>query len=194
MEAGIKGSLLDGRLNATAAIYRMQDTHRALADPGDAAFVIPAGKVRSEGFEAEVVGSLSPRWDVAASYAYMRSKYLQGTVTQTGTDFSTMSPRHSVNLWARYRVAGPVAQGLELGAGVRAVSEFYDTLGAVRWRTGGYGVWSVYAAYPLTPQVKLAVNIDNLFDRVYWERVGTATRSNYYGLPRSIMVTLRSSF
>lgn len=89
---------------------------------------------------------------------------------------------------------GPVAQGLELGAGVRAVSEFYDTLGTVRWRAGGYGVWSVYAAYPLTPQVKLAVNIDNLFDRVYWERVGTATRSNYYGLPRSIMVTLRSSF
>lgn len=38
------------------------------------------------------------------------------------------------------------------------------------------------------------MNIDNLFDRVYWERVGTATRSNYYGLPRSIMVTLRSSF
>lgn len=194
VEAGIKGSLLDGRLNATAAVYRMQDTNRALADPADAAFVIPAGKVRSEGFEAEVVGSLSSRWDVAASYAYMRSKYLQGTVTQTGTDFSTMSPRHSVNLWARYRVAGPVAQGLELGAGVRAVSEFYDTLGTVRWRAGGYGVWSVYAAYPLTPQVKLAVNIDNLFDRVYWERVGTATRSNYYGLPRSIMVTLRSSF
>ena len=151
VEAGIKGSLLDGRLNATAAVYRMQDTNRALADPADAAFVIPAGKVRSEGFEAEVVGSLSPRWDVAASYAYMRSKYLQGTVTQTGTDFSTMSPRHSVNLWARYRVAGPVAQGLELGAGVRAVSEFYDTLGTVRWRAGGYGVWSVYAAYPLTP-------------------------------------------
>jgi outer membrane receptor for ferric coprogen and ferric-rhodotorulic acid len=24
--------------------------------------------------------------------------------------------------------------------------------------------------------------------------VGTATRSNYYGLPRSIMVTLRTSF
>ena len=152
VEAGIKGSLLDGRLNATAAVYRMQDTNRALADPADAAFVIPAGKVRSEGFEAEVVGSLSPRWDVAASYAYMRSKYLQGTVTQTGTDFSTMSPRHSVNLWARYRVAGPVAQGLELGAGVRAVSEFYDTLGTVRWRAGGYGVWSVYAAYPLTPR------------------------------------------
>ena len=42
--------------------------------------------------------------------------------------------------------------------------------------------------------VKLRFNIDNLFDRVYWERVGTATRSNYYGLPRSIMVTLRSSF
>lgn len=51
-----------------------------------------------------------------------------------------------------------------------------------------------YATYPITPKLKLALNIDNLFDRVYWERAGTATRSNYYGLPRSAMLTLRASF
>jgi outer membrane receptor for ferric coprogen and ferric-rhodotorulic acid len=55
-------------------------------------------------------------------------------------------------------------------------------------------VWSLYAAYPIRPQLKLALNIDNLFDRVYWERAGTATRSNCYGLPRSVMLTLRASF
>lgn len=50
------------------------------------------------------------------------------------------------------------------------------------------------AAYPITPKLELALNIDNLFDRVYWERAGTATRSYYYGLPRSAMLTLRASF
>nr|WP_085945348.1 TonB-dependent receptor [Alicycliphilus denitrificans] len=43
-------------------------------------------------------------------------------------------------------------------------------------------------------RLKLSVNINNLFDRVYWERAGTATRSNYYGLPRSAMLTLRANF
>ena len=193
-ELGVKGSLLDGRLAATAAVYRMTDSNRALTDPADSAFVIPAGRVRSEGFEAELTGALAPRWEVAASYAYQRSIYLRGTAAQTGTNFTTMSPRHNVNLWVRHRVAAPWAQGLELGAGVRAVSDFYDALGTVRWRAGGYSVWSLYAAYPITPQLKLALNIDNLFDRVYWERAGTATRSNYYGLPRSAMLTLRATF
>lgn len=55
-------------------------------------------------------------------------------------------------------------------------------------------MWSLYAAYPITPHLKLALNIDNLFDRGCWERAGTATRSNYYGLPRSAMLTLRASF
>ena len=193
-EIGIKGSLLEGRLNASAALYRMTDRNRALTDPDDAAFVIAAGKVRSEGFEAEITGALSPRWDMAASYAYMRSEYLRGTVTQTGTSFSTITPRHSLNLWARYRVPADLVSGLEVGAGLRAVSSFYDTLGSVQWKASGYGVWTLFAAYQINPRLKLAMNIDNLFDRVYWERVGTATRSNYYGLPRSVMLTLRASF
>ncbi len=193
-EIGIKGSLFDNRLNASAAVYRLTDTNRALADPDNAAFVIAAGKVRSEGFEAEIAGALSPRWDVSASYAYMRSVYLRGTATQTGTSFSTITPRHSLNLWARYRVPEQVVPGLEVGAGLRAVSDFYEALGSTRWRAGGYGVWSLFAAYQINPRLKLSVNIDNLFDRVYWERAGTATRSNYYGLPRSAMLMLRASF
>lgn len=68
------------------------------------------------------------------------------------------------------------------------------------WRAGGWAAFQDGATSAqsretgIGERLKLSVNIDNLFDRVYWERAGTATRSNYYGLPRSAMLTLRANF
>ncbi|MGE0802031.1 MAG: TonB-dependent siderophore receptor [Lautropia sp.] len=194
VEVGLKGSFLDGRLETSAAVFRLTDRNRALADPNNPAFVIAAGKVEAEGFETEVVGALTSRWQLAAGYAYNTTEYVRGTATQTGQPFSPFTPRHSVNLWTRYRLPERIAGGLEVGGGVRAVSDFSTTLGAVRWRTGGYSVWSLYAAYRIDRRLKLALNVDNLFDRTYWERIENGTRSNYYGAPRSVMLTLRGSW
>ena len=67
-ELGIKGEYFDGKLNASAAIFRIDQENRAkalhpdLCRPGTACYEA-AGQVRSEGIELEINGTLAPGWD-----------------------------------------------------------------------------------------------------------------------------------
>ncbi|MCY1459510.1 TonB-dependent siderophore receptor [compost metagenome] len=56
----------------------------------------------------------------------------------------------------------------------------------------GYTVWSARLAYQLTPEVNLAVNANNLFDKKYWVAgFNQLNGSNYYGEPRNFMLTVK---
>lgn len=61
-------------------------------------------------------------------------------------------------------------------------------------RGPGYGIAFLNAAYPLSSTYKVTVNVDNLFDKDYYEKVSGMTRQNFFGAPRSITVALRGSF
>ncbi|QTD46366.1 TonB-dependent siderophore receptor [Ottowia testudinis] len=194
VEIGLKGEAAGGKLQYSAALYRVLDQNRALADPAHPSFSIASGKVRSQGFEAELRGQLTPSWNLALGYAYTDTKYLKGTTAQQGQPYATFTPRHNVNLWAHYRVPASVLPGLEVGAGLRAVSDFYSQSGAIRVRGPGYGVVGLQVGYQINKQLKLALNVDNLLDKTYWEKVSSPSRQNFYGAPRSVTVSLRGSF
>jgi len=38
------------------------------------------------------------------------------------------------------------------------------------------------------------MNIENIFDRVYYAQTGPVESQNYYGAPRNMTFTLRTSF
>lgn len=40
----------------------------------------------------------------------------------------------------------------------------------------------------------LTLNGNNLFDKKYYQTVGTSTYGNYYGDPRNFMLTLRGTY
>ena len=50
------------------------------------------------------------------------------------------------------------------------------------------------AAYRITLQLKLQLNVDNLFDRKYYTRVGSTNTFNIPGAERSVMATVRYEF
>ncbi len=54
-EIGVKGELSAGRTTMHAALFRIDDEDRALADPDNPTCSVNAGKVRSAGFEADLV-------------------------------------------------------------------------------------------------------------------------------------------
>lgn len=194
LELGLKGEADGGKVQYSAALYRIADENRALSDPANLGFFIASGKARSQGLEAEMRGQLTRHWNLAAGYAYTSTKYLQGTAAQQGQTFSTFTPRHNLNLWAQYEVPASVLPGLEVGAGVRAVSDFYSQSGAITVRAPGYAVAALRVGYRINDRYKLALNIDNLFDRTYWEKVSYPGRQNFFGAPRSVTLTLRGSF
>ena len=74
-EAGVKGEFLEGRLNASAAVFQVNQDNLAQEDTG---YLIP-GTINqayratkgtsSRGFDLELSGGVSPGWNVAAGWS-----------------------------------------------------------------------------------------------------------------------------
>jgi outer membrane receptor for ferric coprogen and ferric-rhodotorulic acid len=48
--------------------------------------------------------------------------------------------------------------------------------------------------YRINRNWQAVLNLNNLFDKVYYRTVGTSAGNNWYGEPRNVMLTLRGSF
>jgi tonB-dependent siderophore receptor len=74
---------------------------------------------------------------------------------------------------------------------VNAMSSITSAAGL---RAGGYATFDAMAAYQFTPKLKLQVNADNIFNRHYYTRVGSANTFNIPGAERSLMANVRYDF
>jgi outer membrane receptor for ferric coprogen and ferric-rhodotorulic acid len=77
----------------------------------------------------------------------------------------------------------------------------YDSNGAVVERNvpfdfdqSGYAIWNALVEYRVDDHWNVTLNGNNLFDKKYYETVGTSTYGNFYGEPRNFMVTLRGAY
>lgn len=78
-EVGVKGSLLDGRLNTSLALYHIKRNGQAMRDtsypptPGNLGTdccYFDSGRVVSQGVDVEINGEIVDRWRVHASYTF----------------------------------------------------------------------------------------------------------------------------
>ncbi|MGC3985542.1 MAG: TonB-dependent siderophore receptor [Pseudorhodoferax sp.] len=195
-ELGLKGELLQGRLNASFAVFRYDHRNRAVNDV-DGGYACDgwycsraSGKVRSQGFEAEANGEVARGLQLSAGYTYNTTRFLSDPGNQ-GKTYSQWTPKHLVRVWSNYRLPGDW-QRLSLGGGVTVQSH---TLGYNRTYTmPGFAVWGARLAWQATPEVSLAVNINNLLDKRYYVPGFNETNGNNdYGNPRNVMFTLKYS-
>jgi outer membrane receptor for ferric coprogen and ferric-rhodotorulic acid len=191
-EAGIKTSLLDGRINAHLAVFKINDVNRSLADPNNPGFALPAGEAESKGFETEVSGRILPGWDLTAGYAYTDTRYLRDSVTNEGQPFQTLTPAHSYNLWSRYLFEDGPLQGLSIAGGARIVSSFYTRSSGITVTQAGYQVLTAQLGYQFTPNIWATLTATNVLDQNYYSYVNTTTTGNRFGEPRSIILKLSS--
>lgn len=208
-EAGIKGELYGGRLNVSAAAFRVVESNRSQVDPDNPApcvgsptagdCYIAEGKVRGQGFEAEVSGELLPGLEVIAGYTYVDTKYLRDRANtgapsaNEGQPFRSLTPKHLLKVWARYQLPGDLS-AWNIGAGLQAQSRIYNQSGAIGIRQAAYALLSARLGYQFSENWSLAVNVENLLDKTYYQRLGSLASGNRYGTPRSFMATLRASF
>src|SRR5690606_17886209 len=112
-EAGVKGEFLDGRLNASAAVFHTKQKHLAQATsdtipgPGGLPETVyrPADGATSRGFELELSGAPLPGWNVGAGYTHFR------LTDADGSDVNAIYPRRQLRLFTTYRLSG-AASGL----------------------------------------------------------------------------------
>lgn len=194
VELGVKGEFLNKRLQAHAALFRILDNGRAIADPVVTTASIPGGKVRSQGLEMEVSGQVAPGWDVLAGYAFTATQYLQAPAAQQGQIFSPFTPRHSVNLSTRYAFRSPALQGWSLGGGASYRSAFYSQSGALRLTAGNDTLLNAQLAYQIDDRVGVSLIVDNLLDKTYYDKVSGVGRQNFYGEPRRVTLALKARY
>lgn len=196
-EVGLKGAFFDDRLNAQIGVYRLVDTNRAMADPDNTSWSIAAGKVVVKGVDAEVSGSVTENLELFAGYAYAYSDTRAAAANATSV-FSTWTPKHTVNLRARYSFTEGDLKDLWVAGGMRAVSDYYteSTTSGARWTQDAYAVFDAQVGYAFTEAVSATLTLNNLFDKTYYARAGngTGTTFAYYGEPFNATFKITAKF
>ncbi|MFM0643261.1 TonB-dependent siderophore receptor [Paraburkholderia bryophila] len=183
-EAGLKGSFLHNRLNATVAVFNINDNNRAITDPDHPTGSIAGGKSRDQGVELEISGQPLPNWNVYAGYTYLNVNYENDVPNLTdGTD-----PKHLFKLWTNYAFTQGMLSGVTIGGGMLAQTRI--TRGVEQ---GAYAIFNAQVGYRFNKHVEASLQLNNLFNRDYYIR----PPGNFYsvfGDRRNVMLTLRSDF
>ncbi|MDA8255498.1 MAG: TonB-dependent receptor [Betaproteobacteria bacterium] len=183
-ELGAKWQLFDGDLTVRTALYRATKDWERNGDL-EATAAILTKKRRTDGFELEVAGRVSERWEVFSGLALMDARILEvaeninattGAVTVADARYvgqpARNTPPWTINVWSTYNLTPQrnVGGGLEAKAHRYAYSPtdvFPTVAGGTTFAANtapAYTRWDAMAAYEAKDWT-LRVNIKNLFDR-----------------------------
>lgn len=188
-ETGLKGEFFNNGTNASIAFFKLSDKNRALTNiNGDNE---ASGEIEAKGFETEINGDIMPGWEVLAGYTFT----LSDNKGVSPTAYTLATPQHMTHLWTKYRFSnGGLWNKLAVGGGVKTFSDFQARSGAVSINGAGYTVVDLMSSYDITEKVTATLSINNLFDRKYYERVGSVSVFNFYGEPMSATLRLKATF
>lgn len=198
LEAGIKGEYFDGRLNASVAVFQTKQQNRPVDDitgpnpcPGATSGFCqrPAGEVKSEGVEFEVSGELAPGWQLHSGYTYVSAKYTKDQDPDNiGKLFDPRYPKHLFKLATNYQLPGQLNRwrvGGNLHYQNGTYSNFQD-----RIKQSGYALLGLNLGYKFNKHLNAQLNINNIFDKHYYQNLGWFAGGTYPGMPRSYVLTL----
>ena len=188
-EVGVKGSYFGGALNTRLSLFQLTDENRAARDQNNltGTYYLSIGEARIRGGEIEVSGNPLPGWELIGGYTYMDTDIIKGDANAV---FELM-PQNQFSLWSNYELQGGPLAGLGLGTGITGMSHFQTATGI---EAPGYAVVDAKLSYPLTPKLTATFDVNNVFDREYYSRVGSTTTFNFYGPSRTFLVGARYEF
>ncbi len=194
-EIGAKFDLFDG-ITANIALFDIHKRNVLYTESvGDETIAKTAGRVRSQGVEVDLAGSLTENTNIIASYGYTDAKVLEDP-DYAGKPLPNV-PRHTGSLFLTYDIQNAFAGNtLTLGGGGHGVSRRSATNGA-DYYLPGYFVADAFAAYKMKLQypVTLQVNVKNLFDKTYYtSSIATNNLGNQIGDPREVQFTVKMEF
>lgn len=205
-EVGIKGEYFDGTLNASLAVFRVDQENRAVQvfvpNCPQSSCYEASGEIRSQGIDFELQGALTENWQVGGGYTYARTHTIKDEANPetVNKQFDTDTPEHIFKLTTNYHFQGPLEK-LRVGGNVSWQSRMYNDITLAngdnyRLKQGGYAVTDLMAGYRLNEHVDLQLNANNVFDRKYYTTIATTTSygGDAYGTPRNMMLTAKYTF
>jgi catecholate siderophore receptor len=168
-EVGTKWDLYTNRVAVNAAYFRTLKINARTpgVNPGDPPTVLN-GRQHVDGVELGLIGNITRQWQAIGGYTFMRSRIDQSNnAAEAGREFAN-TPRHSFNIWTDYQFPWKV----DIGGGINYVGDRFvsNTLSRV---AAGYWVADVTAAYHVTERLSLRLNLTNLTNKRYIDRLYT---------------------
>ena len=121
-----------------------------------------------DGFELGATGRITPEWQVFATYTFMDAEVKASNTTAEEGNSLGNTPDHSASFWTTYQLPWH----LEVGAGAQYVGERYNNAGANRRRAPDFWLFDAMLAYEVNENITLRLNVYNLADEDYIERLG----------------------
>ena len=200
-EIGTKWELLDKSLNVSASVYRTENENQASVD-AVTGVATQEGKTRIDGIELAAVGQLTNFWQLSASIGFMESEQLNQSSKSNSTGVISTSdgvrwtPDMTASLWTSYTL-----DKLTLGGGARYVSEqkrvvTTNTNLATQNMPAipAYSVVDIMAAYKVSKNTNLRLNIYNVFNEEYINTLNNGGSRMTLGVPVSAAITAEFSF
>jgi len=167
LEVGSKWDVAGERLMLSGAAFRVdKDNARTPGLLPDDPPQVLQGTQRAKGFELAATGSVTRAWKIFAAYTFIDGKIIKSnTPAEIGRYFQN-TPRNSFSIWSTYRV-----WKLNLGLGPRFVDRRYGNNTNTRY-VDPYWTLDALASYPITSKLDLRLNLYNLNNAYYFDRLG----------------------
>lgn len=182
-EAGTKWDVRP-QLALTAAVYRLDRSNTRATDPNDATRIVQTGRQRTNGYEVGLGGRPHALWRITGGYAFQDAFIASATTVAAAGATVAQVPRHTFTLWNDYQWH-PRVNG---GVGVQYRSQMFAAVDNAVTLPGFVRVDAALQV-ALGRQVRLQVNVDNLFDRRYFANADNNTNISP-GAPRALKVAL----
>lgn len=165
VEVGTKWEFFDNRLGVDAAVFKTEKTNARVNDADGLPMNI--GETEVTGFELSVSGQITPKWQTFASYTYLDGELVKGVGTgvDDGNDIPS-TPENSFSFWTTYQLLPQ----LTIGGGANYVdSRFGNTANTIE--VPSYWRYDAMAAYRISKNLDLQLNVQNLTDKRYFDQV-----------------------
>ncbi|HEV7238352.1 MAG TPA: TonB-dependent siderophore receptor [Thermoanaerobaculia bacterium] len=186
LEVGAKWEMGGGRAIATAALFRTEKTNARTRGVSTEPFVLD-GEQRVDGLELGLTGNLTDRWSLLTSYAHLDSEFVASANPLEQGAALAFVPENSFNVWTE----GRLPRGFSVGAGAQYMDSVFRNATSTA-EVPSYWLLNAMASYDVSRALTLRLNVNNLADEQYVDRVG----GGHYvpGPGRSVVVNAEIDF
>lgn len=180
IELGTKWEVLPGgRLSLSAAVFKSDmDNARVTAPDGTTQNV---GRKELKGVELGFSGRVTPAWTVFGGYTYLDGVIADNGFVNTGSTAAPVwtpspfngnafptTPKHSASLWTTYALN----KAFTIGGGANFADRQFANINNTKYAPA-YTRFDAMASYTYSPNVSFQLNIQNLTDKLYFDRVSS---------------------
>jgi catecholate siderophore receptor len=183
-EIGVKTDVLGGRLSLAAAVFNTVKTNMRVQDTTTSATTVLNGEVEAPGAEFSVVGKLTDKWQVIASYTYVHARITKTTAVGQINNVPLSTTDNSASIWTTY----DIDPKWQIGGGAFFTGSMYGDLPNTAVAPASLR-FDAMAAYKITPKSTIQFNIYNLTNEFY----AASVYSNWFvpGASRTFAATWR---